>query len=335
MLWLSESLLFSTFAQYQEFSGLSGSYSGQFDFLVADHPQAPRKTLRSFGGLGLEVFEPSSGAVDTVFAGLWINVKNLAPSSLDELVLFQTYNTSYGYPEVTVTVVSQASSLGKWVFRVDAAKRLGQTAEISEEEWHFLEIGVHHHATDGWVEIRLDGTRLIRFDNARTYVTAPAAASIGKVLFPIDPSTYQIEMADVYVADSSGAAPFNTFLGPWAAHAVTLELVNERIGWTVVTPENLRDFTSPTAVGSDMTASGVASLGGSPTLPPLFAPLVALTRKVSVSNPAQDIFAYLDGAASLWMPPVALGTSALAHRTELAVNEPPEVLWGSSVWVIQ
>lgn len=99
----------------------------------------------------------------------------------------------------TTTVLEVTNSAGTTI--------ASGTTPITNATWHYLEIKAFANGASGTVEIHLDGVTEI----ASTTVNIGSTA-IGQIFFQNGTNVHTI-VDDIYVLDTSGSAPRNTFLG--------------------------------------------------------------------------------------------------------------------------
>lgn len=320
MLWLLDSLVFSEFAQYEYAFGSSPSAASQLFFNSSSHPLAERPCLRSAGGLAISVAPPPATlAVHDVLFGMWIRVDNLSPSTSDELILARTVNVSLQV-EVTATIVRSGDG---WAVRFSGVRTFGQTPILAEGVWYFLEIRIDHHATNGRVWAAIDGTTAFLESGLQTYATPPVGAAINRVEFPLDPSTYVIDFADLYVCDTLGAGPYNAFVGPFSGHVAVATSIDRITEWDPEPgAEDLQDFLDSAVVGVDMSASAAAELDAGFEQPMIHAGICSAVRKAAYSEASGNDMSLDIGA--LVFPNLPTPETAECDRETLETLEAPE-----------
>jgi hypothetical protein len=331
MLWARDSLVYATFAQYQAVTGLSGGASPQFFFgSPATHPRAPRRTLRAAAGLGRTAYPPSGTlAVDDVVVGLWIRVENLSPGSDAEQELLRTVSATG--TEVSFEILEKSTD--KWALRISTSYVLAETHELDEQVWYFLEIRVHHDSTDGEIEVRIDNTQAYYETGLRTYDSAPPGAAINAVVFPLDPDSFMVDYADLYVCDIAGDAPFNGFVGPEYSLPVKLQDPHEKTGWDVTDDdvENLNIFQDSSRTGL-LSGSAISVLVATPTQIMPAGPVIGIDRKAAYTEASgDDLTAELDVAP---MDPLPTPASTLARIDSVDIVDAPEIVSGAIIDVI-
>jgi hypothetical protein len=323
MLWARDSLVYASFAQYQAITGLSGGASAQFFFgSPATHPRAARRTLRGTAGLGRTAYPPSGTlAVDDVVVGLWIRVENLAPGTGAEQLLFRTVSATGN--EVTFEVVEKSTD--KWALRISTSYVLAETAEFDELVWYFLEIRIHHDTEDGEIEVRVDDTQAYYETGLRTYDSAPPGASINAVLFPLDPDSFMVDYADLYVCDTDGNAPFNGFVGMEYSLPVRAQDPHTKDGWSVTDDdvENLNGFQDATRTGS-LSGSAPSWILASATQIQPAGPVIGIDRKTAYDDASGDSFAA--EITGVPMDPLPTPASTLARLDSVDIVDAPETV---------
>lgn len=332
MLWLRDSLIYATFAQYQAITGLSGGASAQYFFASpTQHPSLARRTLRSTAGLGLTAYPPSGTlAVNDVVLGLWIRVENLSPGSDPEQVLVRTISATG--TELTFEIV-EGTAADKWALRISTSYVLAVTDDLDEQVWHFLEIRVKHDDEDGEVEVRIDGTRTFLETGLRTYDSSPPGAAINAVEFPYDHDSFIVDYADLYVCDTDGDAPYNGLIGPIYSLPVVAQDPHTKTGFSITDDDvtQLDIFQDSTKVGT-MSGSPPSMLLAVPTQQQPHAPVIGIDRKVSYDAPDPDTFAVeLTAAAMDELPTPGI---SLARRDSVAIVDAPESVTDSYIGVI-
>lgn len=250
MLWFSDSLLFAEFAQYQDMTGISGASSADVTW-AAQHPSGRRAALRTTRGLGIVAVQPPPALdyIETVIFGGWIRFSN-AGSATETLAY--TRNVSLD-TQVLVEMVSSSTGVS---LQFSARSKLLVTPELEKDVWHFLEIRIRHHTTDGEIEVRLHGGRLAMVTSVRTDRYALAGSPVHGMVWPEAATTFNNDFADFYICDELvGDDPFYTMLGPIEYLPVVAE-TDEEVEWSY-SPEP--DRLIILGGQSNMTGRGTAS----------------------------------------------------------------------------
>lgn len=87
----------------------------------------------------------------------------------------------------------------------------GSGTFITDTNWHYMEFGCRVHTSTGWIEVRLDGATVIRFDG-NTRFTAQNDITKIRIRSPFNYSNWTIDIDDWYVNDATGSVN-NGFLG--------------------------------------------------------------------------------------------------------------------------
>jgi hypothetical protein len=101
--------------------------------------------------------------------------------------------------------------------------------------WHYIEISATLNDTTGNVVVKVNGVTLINFTGDTK--NAGTATTIDKVRF-IRTGSQNILVDDVYILDSTGSAPYNTFLGEIRVHTISPSGAGASTQWTPSTGAN-------------------------------------------------------------------------------------------------
>lgn len=218
MLWFSDSLLFSSFSQYQTVTGISGASSGSISW-AAEHPSGRRSALRTGRGLGLTAVQPppASEFIATVYFGCWVRFSN-AGSATETLCYTRDVSLNQ---QILVEAVSTSTGVSL-VF--SGRKVLLVTPELAKDEWHFIEAKIFHDTTDGEIEVRVGGGRLAAARGLRTDLYALVGSPVHGLVWPEAASTFINDFADFYICDElADGSLFRGFLGPIEYQPVVAE----------------------------------------------------------------------------------------------------------------
>lgn len=115
-------------------------------------------------------------------------------------------------------------------FRNAGGTLLGSTAtQIVDGIWYYVELKITIHASAGALEVRMNGAADISATSLNTGSTSAdnwwfGVSGIG--------SLPQVSMDDVYVADTTGGAPNNDFLGDTRVETLVLTAEGANTAWT-------------------------------------------------------------------------------------------------------
>jgi len=156
--------------------------------------------LLSYGQLhGTEVSFPEAGTIHVGFA-----MRFPLAVSQNELMSFKNRSTIH-------VRIDTAIGGGLRIFR-DSNIFLGETGHdlIFADIWHYIELRVVISDT-GSVTIRVDGVEVIDLDPVDTQ--NGSTTTIGSLQINFGTGTVQLELDDLYILDTNGSAPQNTYLG--------------------------------------------------------------------------------------------------------------------------
>lgn len=151
--------------------------------------------------------------------------KEFGPASTGCVVGFAIHNsagtfTTTNFLEIregaTVHLALALSAGAAVVLKRGATVIATGTTVLSVNSWYYIEIKAVIHDTTGSYEVRIDGVTEAALTNAGPTDTRNVGATgqWGNILLGSFSTVLTTFFDDVYVCDTSGAAPRNTFLGP-------------------------------------------------------------------------------------------------------------------------
>lgn len=201
--------------------------------------------------------------------------------------------------------------------------------------WFYLEIAVEINATAGTIVARVNGATVLNVAGISTL--APLAnATTGQINMTVDYNGNAFSLMHLYIADASGPAPFNTFLGdvrvlalrPTGAGALTqFAPVGNAANW-----QNAAQ--SPTAPAADYNASstvGASDLFALPALPPDLDAVLGLQVQTLASRDTAGTRALANvlksGVITATGGAANLGTTPAAIKTIFALDPSTGAAW--------
>lgn len=145
-----------------------------------------------------------------------IRVNGTGPNP-STVLMFRAQGTVASNPEVIGTIVVNMDDWSVAAYRGNQATQLGADSAVdvvAYDVWHYMEVRWLVSDTVGEVEVRINGVTVL---DLTTQDTKGTADKIGHVSIMGTASATDLDSAlidDVYVLDTSGSAPDNTFLGP-------------------------------------------------------------------------------------------------------------------------
>jgi hypothetical protein len=228
------------------------------------------------------------GGVRIASGGLAYLTKSLAPANntliLGVAVKLATVTGIAGlvdiYQSSTRQILCMCNASGGLEVRRDyyAGALLGTAANaFSAGTYSYIEIKITIHASAGTVDVRVNGISAVSatgLNTSQSGVNAYTSINLGNNSGT--GSTPQIDYDDLYIADSAGAAPWNTFLGDCRVDARIPTGAGATTGWTPSAGSNYQNVDDATPNG-DTDYNSTATVGLTDTFVTQDAPVVGAT----------------------------------------------------------
>jgi hypothetical protein len=175
----------------------------------------------------------------TVICGFRVNVSALPSSGTG--ILCAWYDATGG----AIQVALRLNSTGQLQFYLGAGTgtpigSASAAGTLASGTWPYIECTVTISATVGFVECKVNGTTVIT--TAATQNTKSTANTFVNAFQIEGPAGNNSEFDDLYILDTTGSSPLNTYLGPVQVRgdaASANSAVGGRNAWTPTNPTNV------------------------------------------------------------------------------------------------
>lgn len=149
-----------------------------------------------------------------------------------------------------------------WAVYNSAATLLAQgTSNYLNNNWVYLELRVVVSATVGVVELRVNGVSEVTATGLNTGSTNIASIRLASFSTNAD----RIDFDDIYVLDTSGAAPRNTFLGDCRVDTIRPSTNGNSAQWTPLSSTLASNVDDGSSYDSDTTYNSTSGVGNKDT----------------------------------------------------------------------
>lgn len=215
--------------------GTSGTATGASTYWTSGTPgtiQSPRISGNGFAirfAAGQPLLKVLGGTADTLIVGFGFRVVTHPLAGVNNILLLN----DTGGTNVTLRI-DNAGFLS--VLRGLTTTLATAAAPLTVGAWYYIEIKVKAHASTGTIEVRVNGTTVITLTGQNT---APISALLTQVQIPQHLAGSSIyEFDDLYVCDTSGAAPLNDFLGELKVVSLLPNGAGDATTWTPSAGQN-------------------------------------------------------------------------------------------------
>lgn len=192
-------------------------------------------------------------AVSEIYVGFAVNFTGTAPSGGNVALYGDAGATSH----LSLTVNSSGNLR---LLRGGTELLISESAGFTNA-WHFIEVRATIDNSTGICQVRVDGATSPLFDFSGDTRNGGTNTTIDRVRFASSGSNSTVRFTDVYLLDTSGSAPLNTWLGDLRVDALAPSGAGNSTGWTPSAgsnwdcveevPEATADYVSATDSGTE------------------------------------------------------------------------------------
>ncbi len=144
-----------------------------------------------------------------------------------------------------------------------AATLLGETVATYNDAWHFIEIRATINDSTGVCQVRIDGSTSPAIDYSGDTKNGGTNTTIDRVRWASAGANSTVRWTDLYLLNTSGDAPLNTWLGDRRVDALAPSGAGNSTGWTPSAGNNwdcVEEVPESTAESVSATDSGTTDL---------------------------------------------------------------------------